>query len=143
MALIKYTRPGRDLFSRSFNDLVNEFFDVNSNSYRTDRFMPSIDVAETDTRFEIAVELPGLKKDEINVDFEDGRLTISGERSFKDEEKKKNYHRIETSYGAFTRSVYLPDGVNEDSIEAKYADGILNITIDKNADKEKKQIEIS
>lgn len=143
MALIKYTKPNADLFSRSFNDIIDEFFNTRSNSYRTDRFMPNIDVAETDKQFEISVELPGLKKEDIKVDLDNGRLTISGERFFEEKEEKKNYHRIETNYGAFTRSIYLPEEIDEDSINAKYEDGLLNITIAKSAEKAKKQIEIS
>ena len=142
MALIKYTRPNTDLFSRRFNDIVDEFFN-NSDSYRSDSFMPSVDVAETDTHFEISAELPGMKKEDIQVDLENGRLSITGERSFRNEEEGKNYHRVENRYGSFSRSFYLPDSIDEDSISAKYEDGILNITIAKNEQKVKKQIEIA
>ena len=143
MALIKYTRPNTDLFSRSFNDIVDEFFNNNNNSYRRDNFMPSVDVSETETQFEVSVELPGMKKEDIAIDLEKGRLTISGERKFKNEEEGKNFHRVETQYGKFSRSFYLPDSIDEDTIAAKYEDGILNITINKSEDKVKKQIEIA
>ncbi len=143
MALIKYTRPNTDLFSRNFNDIVDEFFNNASPNYRKDSFMPSVDVSETDTQFEVSVELPGLKKEDINVDLEKGRLTISGERKFKNDEEGKNYHRVETQYGKFSRSFYLPDTIDEDSILAKYEDGILNISINKSDEKVKKQIEIA
>lgn len=143
MALIKYTRPNTDLFSRNFNDIVDEFFNNASTNYRKDSFMPSVDVSETDTQFEVSVELPGLKKEDIKVDLEKGRLTISGERKFKNEEEGKNYHRVETQYGKFSRSFYLPDTIDEDSILAKYEDGILHISINKSDEKIKKQIEIA
>ncbi len=142
MALIKYSRPNTDLFSRNFNDIVDEFFNGTGN-YRKDNFMPSVDVSETDTQFEVSVELPGMKKEDIAVDLEKGRLTISGERKFKNEEEGKNFHRVETQYGKFSRSFYLPDTIDEDSIKAKYEDGILNITINKSEEKVKKQIEIA
>ncbi len=142
MAIIKYSKPNTDLFSRRFNDIVDEFFGT-PNNYRNDNFIPSVDVAETETQFEIAAELPGMKKEDIKVDLENGRLSISGERSFKNEEDGKNYHRVETHYGSFSRSFYLPDSIDESSVKAKYEDGILNITIEKNEEKVKRQIEIA
>ena len=143
MALIKYTRPNSDLFSRSFNDFVDEFFTNNGSNYRRDNFMPSVDVSETEAQFEVSVELPGMKKEDISIDLEKGRLSISGERKLRNEEEGKNFHRVETQYGKFSRSFYLPDSIDEDSIVAKYEDGILNITINKSEDKVKKQIEIA
>lgn len=128
--------------SKRFSDMMDEFFNDAVNT-RRDNFVPSIDIAETDDQFQIAVELPGMKKDDILVNLENGRLSISGERSFKDEEKGKTYHRVETSYGSFNRSFQLPDNVDEESIDASYKDGLLNITINKSEDKVKKQIKIS
>jgi len=142
MSLIKYRRPSTDVFSRSFDDLFNEFFAA-APAYKRDRFMPSVDVSETDTQFQLSVELPGLGKEAIKVDLEKGHLTISGERKFENKEEGKNYHRIETQYGSFNRTFHLPDSIDEDSVVAKYENGILNITIDKSNDKVKKQIEIA
>jgi HSP20 family protein len=143
MALIKYSRPSTDLFSRRFNDIVDEMFNNgNGMNYRQDGFMPNVDIAESDTHFEISAELPGLKKDAISIDLENGRLTISGERKFENKEDGKNYHRVETSYGTFTRSFYLPDSIDEETIDATYTDGVLNITIQKREEKIKRQIEI-
>lgn len=104
--------------------------------------MPSVDISETEKQFELSVELPGMKKEDISIDLENGRLTISGERKFENNENGKNYHRVESRFGSFTRTFHLPDSIDEDTISAKYADGILNITIDKSEDKVKKQIEI-
>lgn len=142
MALIKYTRPNTDLFSRTFNDVMDEFFSTAAN-YRNDNFTPSVDVSETEKQFEISVELPGMKKEDITVDLEKGRLTISGERKFENKEDGKNYHRVESHYGSFSRSFYLPDTIDESTIAAKYENGILDITIDKSEDKVKRNIEIA
>ncbi|MCR9131486.1 MAG: Hsp20/alpha crystallin family protein [bacterium] len=142
MGLIKYSRPDSDILSRSFDDLFNEFFS-NTPSYKRDGFMPSVDISESEKQFELSVELPGMKKEDIKIDLENGRLTISGERKFKNEENEKNYHRVESRFGTFTRTFHLPDSIDEDTITAKYTDGILNITIDKSEDKVKKQIEIA
>jgi HSP20 family protein len=117
-----------------FNDAVNP---------RRDNFTPGIDISETDTQFHISAELPGMTKEDITVNLENSQLTISGERKLKDEEKEKTYHRVETSYGSFSRSFELPDNVDEQSITASYEDGLLNISIDKSEEKVKKQIEIS
>ncbi|MEQ9264633.1 MAG: Hsp20/alpha crystallin family protein [Balneolaceae bacterium] len=141
MSLIKYRRANTDGFSKSFNDVVDEFFNY-SNNYRKDNFMPSVDISETDTQFEVAVQLPGLKKEDISVNLEKSQLTISGERKLKSEDEGKNFHRLETSFGKFSRTFYLPDTIDEESISAKYEDGILDITINKSEEKAKKQIEI-
>lgn len=142
MALIKYSRPNTNLYSKNFSDILDEFFNDSLN-FRRDSFMPSVDISETDKEFEISVELPGMKKDDINVDLQHGRLTISGERKFENEENGKNFHRVESSFGSFSRSFQLPDSIDENSVVAKYEDGILNITIAKSEEKVKKQIKIA
>lgn len=119
MGLIKYSRPDSDILSRSFDDLFNEFFS-NTPSYKRDGFMPSVDISESEKQFELSVELPGMKKEDIKIDLENGRLTISGERKFKNEENEKNYHRVESRFGTFTRTFHLPDSIDEDTIAAKY-----------------------
>ena len=142
MAIKRYNRPGQDIMSKQFSDLMDEFFN-DVVSQRRDSFVPSIDISETEDQFKISAELPGMKKEDIDISLENGRLSISGERSFENEEKGKTYHRVETQYGSFSRSFQLPDNVSEDSIKATYEDGLLDITIDKSQDKVKKQIEIS
>lgn len=140
MSLIKYRRPNQDLFSRPFTDILDEMF----NDVRTtnERFLPSIDIAETEKAFEIKAQLPGITKDDINIDLENGRLTISGERKLENEDNNKKYHRVETQYGSFTRSFQLPDSIDQDSIAANFENGVLNITIEKNEEKAKRKIEI-
>ncbi|MEX0722767.1 MAG: Hsp20/alpha crystallin family protein [Gracilimonas sp.] len=142
MALIKYSRPSTDLHSKNFSDILDEFFNESLN-YRKDSFMPSVDISETENEFEVSVALPGMNKEDINVDLENGRLSISGERKFESEENGKNFHRVESSFGSFNRSFQLPDTIDENSIEAKYNNGVLNITIAKSEEKVKKQIKIS
>lgn len=141
MTLVRYNRPNNNLMSKRFSDIMDEFFN-DAVSTRRDNFVPGIDIAETDNQFEISAELPGMKKEDININLDNSRLTISGERTFKEEEEGKTFHRVETSYGSFNRSLQLPDNVDENSIKASYKDGLLNITIAKSEDKVKKQIEI-
>lgn len=142
MTLTKYNRRANgDLMSKRFSDIMDEFFnDVVST--RRDSFVPGIDISETDNQYRITAELPGMKKEDISVNLENGRLSISGERSFQKEDNGETYHRVESQYGSFNRSFQLPDNVDEESINAKYEDGLLKISVDKSEDKVKKQIEI-
>lgn len=121
---------------------MDEFFN-DALSARRDNFVPSIDISETEDQFLISAELPGMKKEDITISLENGRLSISGERNIKSEENGKKYHRVETSYGSFERSFQLPDNVDEESISASYENGLLDISIQKNEQEVKKQIEIS
>jgi len=103
---------------------------------------PSVDVSETDGAFHIHAELPGLKKDDIKVAVHDGVLTLSGQRESKHEETSGKVHRIERSYGSFSRSFALPDNVNAELVEANYQDGILEVDIPKAEIPKPKQIEV-
>lgn len=145
MAIQKYRNSLSDEMSpSSFSSMLDRFFNdsLNSRSMMSN-FTPHVDTCETDQGYEIEVSLPGLKKDEINIDFQEGRLTISGERRFSDEKKDKKYHMIESQYGSFSRSFYLPDTVNPEGIDADFEDGVLKITVPKDTRKTMKhQIKI-
>jgi HSP20 family protein len=93
--------------------------------------MTRVNVAETDNAYEIEADLPGLDEKDIDVKVADGVLTISGERREEMEEKKKDYHLMERSYGSFQRSFALPENVVEDKIDAKFSKGVLTITLPK------------
>ncbi|MDZ7689828.1 MAG: Hsp20/alpha crystallin family protein [Balneolaceae bacterium] len=141
MTLLRYNRPNRDLFSKNFSDVMDEFFN-DVVSQRNNNFVPGIEISETENEFQVTAELPGMSKENIDVSLDNGRLTISGERKFEDKQEGKTYHRVETRYGSFNRSFQLPDNVDEESINATYKDGLLHITIEKDTEKVKKQIEI-
>jgi HSP20 family protein len=119
------------------DDFFSDAIDANRDS-----FIPSIDISETDGQFLITAELPGMKKEDINLNIENGGLTIHGERKSEQEEKGKTFHRVETRRGSFNRSFQLPDYVDEDTINASYKNGVLQISMDKAENKVKKQIEI-
>jgi len=145
MSLIKYN-PGRyrtQGVSRFFDDLFNDnFFNANPNAEHS--FVPSVDIAETETAFEIQFAIPGIDKKDLNIDLNDGVLSVSGERKVQNEKNEKNFHSIETSYGSFKRSFQLPDHVNVDKVDAKYDAGILHVTIPKDEKKIlKKTIKVS
>jgi HSP20 family protein len=104
--------------------------------------MPSMDISETDKAIEITAELPGLEKKDVELNMAENVLTIRGEKKNEREEKNKDYHLVERSYGAFSRSVELPAGVEVEDISAEIANGVLKVTVQKPAPKQTKQIEI-
>ncbi|SEI19529.1 Hsp20/alpha crystallin family protein [Tardiphaga sp. OK245] len=104
--------------------------------------VPNMDVSETDKVIEITAELPGLEKKDVTLNVADNVLTIRGEKKNEREEKEKDYHLVERSYGSFSRSIELPAGVKSEDISAEIAKGILKVTVQKPAPKVSKQIEI-
>ena len=141
MAILKYSQPDTDIFGKRFSDIMDEFFN-DAVATRQGSFSPKINISENEKQFMIDVEVPGMDKNDIDVSLENRQLTISGKRKFDNEEKDTRYHRVETHFGSFTRSFRLPDSVDEGSINAKYNNGILSITIDKSEEQMKRQISI-
>jgi len=110
--------------------------------WSTQELVPSIDVTESDKEIEITAELPGLEEKDVQINVADNILTIRGEKKAEKEEKDKQYHRIERSYGAFSRTLELPPGVNPDAIKASIAKGVLTVTVPKPAAAQTKKIEV-
>jgi HSP20 family protein len=99
---------------------------------------PSCNVSETAEEYRIEAELPGVKQEDLEVNVENGVLTLRGERKEKKEEKGKKYHRVESSYGSFMRSFSLPEDADEDKVAAEYKDGLLHVRIPRTEPKESK-----
>ncbi|MFB9863134.1 Hsp20/alpha crystallin family protein [Rufibacter immobilis] len=133
-----------DIMPQSFSSMLDRFFNDSVNSReRLNRFSPQVDTCETEQAYEIEVALPGLKKEDIHLDFQQGRLTISGERHFNQEQKDKRYHLIESQYGAFSRSFQFPDTVKAEAIEAVFENGVLQVRVPKDEQKTaKRRIEV-
>jgi len=135
--------PFRDLVSLrdDFGPLFETFF---SRLPRDDEgfFAPAIDIIENNGNIEVKAELPGMKKDEMEVKIHDNVLYISGERKQEKEIKDKTFHRIERCYGKFSRSIMLPTEVEADKVKASYKDGVLNIVLPKSESAKPKQIEV-
>ena len=135
---------GENLFDDwmdSFDDFDRYFFGKKNPLYgKHAKNMMKTDVKETDDSYEVDIDLPGFKKDEINATLEDGYLTISAAKGLdKDEKDKKGkYIRKERYAGAMSRSFYVGDGVTQDEVKAKYENGILKLSIPK---KEAKAVE--
>jgi HSP20 family protein len=108
-----------------------------------DSWIPAVDVRETDEEFVFTADLPGLAKDDVQITLEDKVLTISGERKFEGKEENQNYHRIERSYGTFSRSFTLPHEVNQDKVKANFDNGLLTVSVAKAEEIKPRKIEIS
>src|SRR5262245_27558876 len=106
--------PLEDLY-KEVDQLVGQFFQTeDAASYQNSRILAPINLTETETGYEVAVDLPGFKPDEVHVEMNDGQLTISGERKAETKEDGKSYHRIERRYGSFRRIIQLPLPVDEE-----------------------------
>lgn len=103
---------------------------------------PVVDIIEDKDNYIVKAEIPGMKKEDIKVTVRDNILAISGERSSETEEKEKTYHRIERSYGRFSRTIALPSAVDAAKIKAAYKDGVLHITLPKPDSAKPQQIDV-
>jgi len=146
MAITRW-KPFRDIFSiqDEMNRLFDDFFGrpVTRPAWAEEACCPCVDVSETKDNLVINTEIPGMSKDDVNVSVKDNVLTLSGEKKQEKEEKDADYHRIERSYGSFSRSFTLPTSVQPDKVKAAYKDGILRITLPKSEEVKPKQIPIT
>lgn len=104
---------------------------------------PALDVYEDKDQFVVKAELPGMKKEDIEVSFHNGSLTISGERKSERESKDAGLYRSERYFGRFQRTVDLPAAVADDKVKAEYRDGVLSVTLPKAEEAKPKQISVS
>jgi HSP20 family protein len=102
-----------------------------------------MDLVEAEDHFVLKADLPGLAEEDVNIEVQDGTLTISGQRKAEHEEREKGWYRIERSFGSFNRSLTLPDGVDADRIEASFSHGVLELRIPKPEERKPRRIEIS
>lgn len=137
MSIIRYNPA--DYVPSTFSNLVDRFFSESVARSGGSSFVPKVDIIENEKSFEINFAVPGLNKDDFNIELKDNYLTVSGERKLTNEKKDKNFHSIETNYGSFSRSFSLPENVDATKAEAKYNNGILELTIPKDEKKELKQ----
>ena len=133
MSVIRYNP--RDFVPSTFSSLLDKFFDDSIQRSGNGYFVPKVDILENDNAFELHFEAPGMNKEDFNIEVKDNTLTISGERKFSAEKNEGNYQSIETRYGSFSRSFSLPESVQSDKINAKYVNGILELTIPKDEKK--------
>ena len=146
MAVVRWD-PFRDL--GMLQDRMNRLFDDAGRGWRSDEpaattsWSPSVDIFETEGEIVVKSELPGMDRKDITLHLESNVLTLRGERKFEKETKEENYHRIERSYGNFSRSFSIPATVDEEKIRADYKDGVLKIVLPKKEQAKPKQIKIA
>jgi HSP20 family protein len=136
MSLVRYNTLN-EFVPTTFSNLIDKFFNesLSRQGGSAYSFVPKVDIIENEKAYEIHLAVPGVNKEDFKLDLNDNFLTVSGERKFTKEQKDKNYHSIETQYGAFSRSFGLPENVDAAKITAKYNNGILEIVVPKDEKK--------
>lgn len=124
----------------TFNRLWDDWLQRSGEESRM--IVPAMDVAETPQGYTITAELPGLQKDDVKITFEDGVVSISGEKKVASEATAKDYHRIERRYGSFHRTLTLPTGIDTTKATAAFADGLLTVELPKSEAAKPRTLEI-
>jgi HSP20 family protein len=146
MALIRW-EPARELqtvqgeINRLFNTLFESPTPVANGAPR--RWVPAMDLVENDGQFVLRADLPGIDEGDLKLELQDDVLTISGERNAKHEERKDGYYRVERSFGSFSRSLTLPEGVDPEQIKASFNKGVLEVQIPKPETRKPRKVQIS
>jgi HSP20 family protein len=149
MALVRW-EPVRELTSiqNEMNRLFNTFFDTpttggsGGNGGTLRRWIPAMDLVETEDHFVLKADLPGLTESDVNVEVEDSVLTVSGERKAEHEDKREGYVRVERAFGAFRRSLTLPEGINPEAVQASFENGVLEVRIPKPEERKPRKVAI-
>lgn len=136
----EHWHPMRDL--RSVTDMLADLLSPSRELAASRAWMPRVDVQETEKEYVITASLPGVKKEDVKVRFENRVLTISGERRAEKEEKDKGWLRRETQYGSFERSFAVPEGVHPEEVKAKHKDGLLTLVLPKPAQAKSRGLDV-
>lgn len=124
-------------------DMMESFFNEPFKRMPFDELnYPQVNVSEDENQVTVTAELPGMNSEDIEINIRQDNLILQGEKRFEDEEKDKNFHRIECSYGSFYRTIPLPSEVDADKGKAKFKDGVLTVNMPKTAKAQRKKIEI-
>ena len=147
MALVRW-EPVRELttLQNEMNRLFSTFFDNpagGGNGQSLRRWVPAMDLVETDDHFVLKADLPGLGADDVNIEVEDNVLTVSGERKVEHEASREGFYRVERASGSFRRSLTLPEGVKLEHIAANFDKGVLEIRIPKPEERKPRKVSIS
>ena len=142
--LVRFREPFREFAAlhNEMNRLMGGLFE-GGNGRTNQGWAPAVDVWETEDEMVYAFDLPGIERDKIDVEFEDGALTISAERERTDEVQDDRFYRFERRFGSFSRTIALPQGTPEDSIKADYKEGVLEVRVSKPEQPKPRRIEIS
>jgi HSP20 family protein len=138
-----------DIFSdltrmqQEMNHFFDEFFGERRSEMMEGNWLPTVDVSETDGEVVVRAELPGMTQNDVELNLQDNVLTLKGEKKQEKKSEKENYHRIERSYGSFSRSFTLPTGVRQEDVKATFKDGVLEITMPKSEEAKPRKISIT
>lgn len=133
----------QDKINRMFDDTFRSLSISDREEMETGNWTPSVDVVENNDNYLVKADIPGVKKDDLKVDVKNGTLVIKGEKKQEEKVEKDNYIRVERSYGNFIRSFTLPTNVDSSKINAKFTDGVLEITIPKKEEAKPKEVKIN
>ena len=135
---------GRGLARGSFDNLFQDLLPVNYRDFMMypETAFPAIDIVDKENHFLVKAEVPGFKKEELDISIEGDVLTLTGETKNEKEEEKENYYYKESKYGSFQRSVRLSSEINRDGIKASLKDGILHVELPKLEEKKPTKVEI-
>ena len=147
MTIVRW-EPFRELSSlqTEMNRLFNAAFGEMPNGGTVGsarRWMPAMDLLETDDDFVLRADLPGMSESDVNIELEDNVLTLSGERKAEHEEKQEGFYRVERASGAFSRSLTLPKGVDPEAVSASFDRGVLEVRIPKPEQRKPRKITIA
>lgn len=147
MALVRW-EPARELDSlqSDVNRLFDSFFgrrEAGQAANGPGRWVPAMDLVETEDHLVLRADLPGLEREDVEIEVKDGVLTVSGERRSEHEEKGEGYHRVERSFGRFSRSLGLPRDVKAEDVEASFENGVLEVKVPKPEERKPTRIEIA
>jgi HSP20 family protein len=144
MAIARYTRGSElDTLRREMSRLFDDFVPTRTGEDRESSiWAPRADLSETDDAYVIAIDLPGVSRDDLEITVEDGTLKVSGERSMREETQSGQFYRIERAYGRFFRSFNFGSNVDPDRIEASFDDGVLTIRAGKAEERKPRRIEV-
>lgn len=146
MSIVRYD-PFRDL--RTLQEEVNRLFSTNmSRGFGEEgigfgAWNPSVDIFENKDQIVLEAELPGMRREDFDLSVENNVITLRGERRFEKRDETDNYHRVERSYGSFTRSFTLPQSVSAEGATAEYSNGVLRVTLPKREEAKSRRIEIT
>ncbi|MCL4781578.1 MAG: Hsp20/alpha crystallin family protein [Bryobacterales bacterium] len=121
-------------------DTLNRFFTEPTSSRP---WSPAVDIAETENELVLKADLPEMKLEDLDIQLENGTLTLKGERKFEKSDKDRGYHRIERSYGSFVRAFSLPDYADAEKVSADYKNGVLTVTVPKKEVAKPRAIKVS
>ena len=137
------TRPRLwDGFDRGMNSVMRRMLDWDLEEEDSQPFTPDLNIVETDTGFEVSIDLPGVGPDQVKVEYKNKALWVSGERRGESESRGRTFHRMERKYGAFRRVIRLGTKIDEESINARFKEGVLTIVAAKCAAVQPRRVSI-